>query len=110
MGGDRMMGFFEWLKSFFGGSRASANQLLDVVRELKQQNAGWEKIWERINPKGEHQIHELLVKLRGPHMFAPHVGLNVLEAGCERAIKQNSGAGAVEALREALAHADRIVR
>ena len=43
-------------------------------------------------------------------MFAPHLGLRVMEEGCERALANCGTTDAAAALREALRDADPFVR
>jgi hypothetical protein len=39
-------------------------------------------------------------------MFAPHVGLNVIEEGCKKALAVSPNADALQALREAIRSQD----
>src|SRR2546426_269907 len=64
----------------------SAADILQRVQRLQTANAQWPEIWETLNPDGDAVTQQLLVELRGPYMFAPHVALNVLEIGCQRAM------------------------
>jgi hypothetical protein len=88
----------------------SASHVLGLVRELQKANAQWPEIWQTLNPDGDVQTQQLLIELRGPYMFAPHVALNVLTVGCERAIGWSAQAGRLAALQAALGADDRIVR
>jgi hypothetical protein len=80
----------------------SAAEVLRKVAELQKAGAGWPEIWTALNPDGEAEAQRLLVELRGPHLFAPHVGLNVLEDGCRRALAADPHADRLAALRAAL--------
>jgi hypothetical protein len=80
----------------------TAAEMLRRVGELQKAGAGWPEIWESLNPDGEAEAQRLLVELRGPHLFAPHVALNVLEDGCRRALATDPGADRLAALRAAL--------
>jgi hypothetical protein len=86
----------------------TAAGLLQKVRELRASNAGWAEVWAGLNPDGDALTQELLTEIRGPHLFAPHVGLNVIEDGCRRALRRDAGANRVAALRAALHGSERI--
>jgi hypothetical protein len=104
--------FLAWLRRLFFGSTAgmSAADMLMLVLDLQKSNADWQQIWARLNPDNNAQVQELLIELRGPHMFVPHAGLNVLEDGCRKALAANPNADRLAALRTALFGADRVVR
>jgi hypothetical protein len=107
-----------WWKRIFGrwGSRSgtrkvrvdsrSARDLLRRVRAMREAGAGWPQILSTLNPRNDKVAAGLLTNLRGPHQFAPHVALNVLEDACERAIAANPRASDIDALREALSRSD----
>ena len=107
-----------WWKRIFGrwGSRPgtskvrvdsrSARDLLRRVRTLREAGAGWPQILSTLNPRNDKVAAGLLTNLRGPHQFAPHVALNVLEDACERVIAANPRASDIDALREALSRSD----
>jgi len=107
-----------WWKRVFGswgsGSRTrevrvdsrSARDLLARVRRLREAGAGWPGILSAVNPKNDKVAADFLTKLRGPHQFAPHIALNVLEEACERMITANPRASDIDALREALTRSD----
>src|SRR5262245_7753978 len=116
------MGLFAWLKRLFGGrSRPqpgsvslaeagielprgpTAAELAERIAELRRRpDAGWPEIWQALEADGDDATQRLLAELRGPHLFAPHVALNVLEEGCRRALAKNPAAGRLDALQEAL--------
>ena len=80
----------------------SAKDLLSRVRGLRKTEASWLRIISAINPRNDKAVADLLATLRGPHQFAPHIALNVLEDGCERVLAANQRASDIDALREAL--------
>jgi hypothetical protein len=84
----------------------SASDLLRRVRALREAGAGWPQILSTLNPRNDRVAAGLLTKLRGPHQFAPHVALNVLEDACQRVIAANQPAGDIDALREAISRSD----
>jgi hypothetical protein len=84
----------------------SASDLLRRVRALREAGAGWLAILSAVNPRNDKVAAGLLTKLHGPHQFAPHVALNVLEDACERVIAANPRASDIDALREALSRSD----
>jgi hypothetical protein len=125
------MGIFAWFKRLFGGKprdtsggapagvsaaellfpggQASARragmpaaEVLRRVGELQKAGAGWPEIWGTLNPDEDAEAQRLLVELRGPHLFAPHVALNVLEDGCRRVLAADPHADRLAALRAAL--------
>jgi hypothetical protein len=88
----------------------SARDLLTRVRGLRQAGTGWPGILSAVNPRNDKVAADLLTKLRGPHQFAPHVALNVLEDACERVIAANQRASDIDALREALRQSGVVTR
>ena len=84
----------------------SASDLVRRVRALREAGAGWPQILSTLNPRNDKVAAGLLTNLRGPHQFAPHVALNVLEDACERVIAANPRASDIDALREALSRSD----
>ena len=84
----------------------SARDLLSRVRALREAGAGWPQILSTLNPRNDKVVAGLLTKLRGPHQFAPHVALNVLEDACQRVIAANQRASDTDALRESLSRSD----
>lgn len=96
--------------SVAGGSRLSAADMLTSCRELRRENASWETIFARLNPSGDRKTQELLIRIRGPHMFAPHLGLRVIETGCESALGGSESADAIAALQEAIRQAEPFTR
>ena len=90
-------------------SRPSAAELLSLIRRLRDQNAHWDVIWAALNPTGDPEFQRLLVEIRGPHMFVPHLGLSVIEDGCKRALGSSPNADALAALHEATRSQDPFV-
>jgi hypothetical protein len=88
----------------------TAAELLQKVAILHQIGAQWPEIWESLNPDKNNEVERLLSELRGPHLFAPEVGLNVIEDGCRRAIRVNPNADRTAALKAALNSGDPFVR
>jgi hypothetical protein len=82
----------------------SAAELMKRVQELQSRNAQWPQIQESLG------VSEILMSIRGPHLFAPHVALNVIRHGCEVALRKNPGAGWWHALNEAKASMERVTR
>jgi hypothetical protein len=64
----------------------SAEEVLDRVQKLRLANAQWPDIWQALNPDGDATTQQLLIELRGPHMFNPRQGLNMLEITLQWAI------------------------
>jgi hypothetical protein len=91
-------------------SRLSATEALSRVQVLRNGNAQWDEILRDLNPTGESEVQRLLIEIRGPHMFVPHVGLGVIEDGCRRALALSPKADALAALREATRSQDPFVR
>lgn len=91
-----------------GATVPSAQEMLERIQALKQQQAQWPEIWASLNPQENTKVQQLLVEIRGPHLFAPHVGLNVIAEGCRQALRQNPQASGIQALEEALRSQGRI--
>ena len=79
-----------------------ATELLSRAQILQHQQAQWDEILAELNPTGHPEVQQLLIDIRGPHMFVPHVALGVIEDGCDRVLALNPKADALAALREAL--------
>ena len=88
----------------------SATEVLSRVRVLQQRNAQWDEILSELNPTANSRIKELLIEIRGPHMFVPHLGLGVIADGCKRSLASSPEADALAALREAIRLQDPFVR
>ena len=99
-----------WRNRAPAGDSRSANGLLERVRGLRREQAGWPRILSVVNPRNDRVAAALLTQLRGPHQFAPHVALSVLEAACERVMASGRRASEIDALREAARQTDRITR
>lgn len=93
-----------------GPSRLSAAEVLARVQSLRDANAQWDAIWSQLNPAGDSEVQQLLIEIRGPHIFAPHLGLGVIEDGCKRVLGSSPTADSLAALREATRRADPFVR
>lgn len=107
------MSLWKWLGRLFASAppaRADAAAMLSAIQDLQRANAGWPEIWERLNPRQDKRIQELLIAIRGPHMFLPHLGLSVMESGCRRALAANPHADRIAALETALVRVDPFVR
>jgi hypothetical protein len=87
-----------------------AAELLESICELQKRSAGWPEIWATLNPDGDSQVERLLVELRGPHMFVPHIALNILEEECRRLARVNAFSDRLAALTAALNSGNRITR
>jgi hypothetical protein len=57
---------------------------LQVVQRLQAVKAQWPQIMAELNPHNDQKTYQLLIELRGPHMFVPHVALNLIENACRR--------------------------
>jgi len=70
----------------------SAEELLGRVQQLRLANAQWPDIWQALNPHGDAMTQQLLSELRGPYLFNPRLGLNMLEIGLQWAIASSPSA------------------
>lgn len=86
----------------------TAAQVMVEVKLLNSQHAAWPAILSALNPTNEHTTKDLLIAIRGPHMFTPEVALRVIQVGCENVLLLNAEASAVEALAEARRSLDKI--
>jgi hypothetical protein len=59
-------------------------ELLRRITALQAANAGWSEIIPALNPSNNSEARNALEHIRGPHMFIPHVGLNVIEEECRK--------------------------
>ena len=84
--------------------------MLSRLQHLRDRNARWDAIWSALNPTDDAEIQRLLIKVRGPHMFVPHLGLSVIEDGCRQVLAVSPNADALTALREAVRRQDPFVR
>jgi hypothetical protein len=84
----------------------SAEDVLRRVLELEKRNAAWPEILATLNSEKDPQVQHLLTNLQGPHLFAPHVALNVLREGCQRSLAANPRADRLAALRAAIKSGD----
>lgn len=91
------------------GTERSAAELLALVRTLSARGETWPEILGAVNPTGDPLVARKLNLLRGPHQFVPHLALNVLEHGCERALVRNPYAGQSEAIDAAVQSAAVVV-
>src|SRR5262245_28523897 len=131
------MGLLAWLRRIFGGTAPAqpapgardtpeidrslaaaglsmpqsvpATEVLAAVARLRQQSASWPAILAALNPDGDPGVQRLLEEIRAPHLFAPHIGLNVLEAGCRRALAIDPAADRTAGLQTAVGDSSRIV-
>jgi hypothetical protein len=79
-----------------------AGEMLSRLQALRAKDAQWDLILPDLNPTNDPEVLRLLSSIRGPHMFAPQVGLNVIEEGCKRALSVSPNADALQALYEAV--------
>ena len=80
----------------------SIDEMLREVKRLKASKAQWPEILTALNPTANRRIDAILQRLRGPHLFTPHIALNVVKTGCIEARNKNSDAGYKMAMEEAL--------
>ena len=91
-------------------TRLSAAGILSRVHRLQEANAQWNAILPELNPNRDPEVQQLLLEIREPHLFAPHLALAVIEDGCKRVLASSRGADAVAALRMATGKAEPFVR
>jgi glycine/D-amino acid oxidase-like deaminating enzyme len=94
------------------GSRnvLTAAQLRDAVKLLGSRGAAWPEILGTLNPSGNKTIADHLIAIRGPHMFAPGVAMQAIQAGCEDVLRSSPAATCVDALVSTRRSLDKIVR
>lgn len=92
------------------GERMSAAEMIPRLHLLRDSNAQWDAIFSELNPTDDPELQRLLTEIRGPHMFAPHVGISVIEDGCKRVLSVSPKADAVDALRQAIHSQEPFVR
>jgi hypothetical protein len=92
------------------GTSPSAQSLRAELRRLHKASAGWTEILPAVNPSGSASIATDLQAIRGPHMFAPGLAIQVLEEGCNEAIKQNPNATVAQAVQLARKSMEKVTR
>ena len=80
----------------------NAATLLQQVLELRKGSAQWTEIFSTLNPHNNPRVHELLIDIRGPHMFDPSTALSVIETGCREVKPQSDAITAFEAARRSM--------
>lgn len=86
----------------------TAVALMAEAKRLGAKQAGWPEIFDSLNPSQDKRVADLLIAVRGPHMFAPGVAMRVVQAGCEYALRSNERADSVAALQAAQSGVDRV--
>lgn len=90
-------------------SPVRADQLLPTVeRLLSDYQTRWDEILEFLNPRNDHEVHQLLMQIRNGKQFNPHLGIGVIETGFRNALKANSMATLKDALLAAIKSDDTI--
>jgi hypothetical protein len=87
-----------------------AASLLEDVHSLKKASAQWPEILKRLNPDDEPHIRTILLEIRGPHIFAPHVALNIIEDICLSTPKPNGALTRMHLLERVKASMERVTR
>ena len=91
-------------------SRLPATEVLSRVQTLRAKDAQWDVIWSELNPDRDPEVQRLLVEIRGPNMFAPHLRLSVIEDGCRRVLAASPKADSLAVLHEAIRSQEPFVR
>lgn len=111
-----VMVYSGWKKSKSGrrpsGSRGPSKgaSILDITRKLQAVNAQWPKIISELNPRNDPKATQLLLELRGPHMFAPHTALNIIVDACRSTLKTRPDASLCDILRNACESMKKVTR
>ena len=93
-----------------GPPRLSAADVLSHLKVLREKNAQWDAILSDLNPTDDAEVQRLLLEIRGPHLFVPHVGLSVIEEGCRKVLAVSPNPDALDALRAAVHKQEPFVR
>jgi hypothetical protein len=93
-----------------GAERMPAAEMLSRLQLLRSGSAQWDAILSELNPHDDPEVQRLLTEIRGPHMFAPHVGLSVMEEACKRVLAISPNADTLEVLRQAVRSQEPFVR
>ena len=107
--------YVSWRRNRSGVSGGGPNQskgatILDITRKLRATNAPWPTIMAQLNPRNDPKATELLLELRGPHMFAPHTALNIIEDACQSTLKARPSASLRDILRNACINMRKVTR
>jgi hypothetical protein len=82
------------------GEKMPVGEMLSRIQALHNKNAQWDAILSDLNPGDDAEVQRLLTEIRGPNMFAPHLGLSVIEDGCKRVLAASPNSNALDALRQ----------
>ena len=88
----------------------TAAQLRVSVAHLSKANAQWPEIMASLNPQNNAALRGELERIRGPHMFVPHLALQVIHHGCEEAVRANQNASAIAAITAARMSMEKVTR
>ncbi len=88
----------------------SAEQAKVSVAQLLKANAQWPQIIAALNPQNDVAVAAELSRIRGPHMFVPHLALQVIQHGCEESIRVNKNASFIAAATAARVSMEKVTR
>src|SRR5262245_35966654 len=89
--------------------KLSAKDLYSRVEQLQKKDAQWPESFSTSNPGDDRESAALLIDRRGPHMFDPRAGLNVISECGVIAFRADKRASARDALAAARQSMDRVV-
>lgn len=94
------------------GGRANrrASDVLADAKRLHASRAGWSDILATLNPSDDRAMAGELQAIRGPHMFAPELALQVIEHGCAEALRKDPNASAHAGLLAAREGMEKVTR
>ena len=88
----------------------TAEQGKAAVAHLLKANAQWPQIITALNPQNDPGLAAELSRIRGPHMFVPHLALQVIHHGCEESIRANRNALFIAAATAARVSMEKVTR
>jgi len=91
-------------------ARSDIAGLLDDVLDLRNRGALWPEILGTLNPTDDPRLRTLLLELRGPHVFTPHIALNILEHVCLEAKQRSPSASRRDLLEAARLSMDKVTQ
>lgn len=84
-------------KAYKRPTAITSGEILNLLPKLRDTNSQWPEIMKVLNPNGDQRTTELLLTIRGPHMFDPRTALGVIEDGCRATARSASSSEALTA-------------
>jgi hypothetical protein len=93
-----------------GRQGLTGREALVLLDQLIANKAQWPEIQAVLNQANDPQIHQYLLRLRGPHLFNPGLALNVAQCECKRLMIEKPFVMFGDVLHSAVQSMERITR